>query len=159
VGVVETVRLNRPGLPGISTDAKANGSGGYDDLGICIGCAHLVDVTVDVDGRVPASSAVGGTRNTADVNIGEENAPGGIGRERPNTQRRPNTLPIDNGRAGKPGIAPRDVIESIDRFEEVAPIAQTKHARIIRSHVDNISSSHATRKLEFAHGERGQLAI
>jgi hypothetical protein len=62
-------------------------------------------------------------RTTSDVNISEERAPARVGRKRPNTQRRANTLPIDNGRAGKPGIAPRDVMERIDRLQQVAPTA------------------------------------
>jgi hypothetical protein len=118
-----------------------------------------MDVAVDVDCRVPTYSAIDRARNASNVNIGEEDAPGRIGRERTDTQWRSNTLPIDYGRAGKPGIAPWDVIESVDRFEYTASIAQPQHARIICSHVDKISNRDAARQLEVAPDERRPLAV
>lgn len=100
-----------------------------------------------------------GARNTSDMNIGEQDVPARIGCERADTQRRPYALPIDDSRAGKPRIAPRDVMESIDRFKFAAPVADLQHARIIRSDVNDIANRHAARELEVACGKRGPLAI
>ena len=68
-------------------------------------------------------------------------------------KRWPKTLPIHNCRTSKPGIPPRDGVETIDRIEHTAPIAQPQHARIVRSNVYGVSNSHTARKLELARSD------
>src|SRR5207245_141984 len=63
------------------------------------------------------------------------------------------TLPINNCRTSKPGIPPRDPVETIDRIEHTAPMAQPQHACIVRSNVDGVSNSHTARKLELARSD------
>jgi hypothetical protein len=60
-------------------------------------------------------------------------------------------------RTSKPGLKPRDLVETVNRFEE-APAAQPQHARIIRSNGDGISNSHPARKLELARSDGWPVA-
>jgi hypothetical protein len=77
----------------------------------------------------------------------------------PNTQRRPKTLPIHNGRTGKPAISARNFVKAFERLEPTADlILQQEHACIIRSGVDSISNDHAARKLELAGCDRSPFA-
>src|ERR1700723_3862796 len=89
-------------------------------------------------------------RNTSHVNVGEQFAPVRVGGDRANAKRRPETLPIHNCRTSKPSVAPRGVVETIDRIERAAPMAKPQQACIIRSNINDVFDSHTAGKLELA---------
>jgi len=150
VRCVEAFALYDPRGPGVAANAKANGGCRGDNAGICRVRAHLMNVAVDLYGGLPGSSAIHGTRNASHVNVGEQDAPVRVGRDRANTQRWSNTLSIHDRRTSKPGIPPGDVVETVERVEHTARMAQPQHACIVCSDVDGVSNSHTARKLEVA---------
>jgi len=153
---VEAFLFYDPHCPGIAAQAKPGSSRCGDKVGICRMRAHLVNIAVDSDGGLPGSSTIRGTRNTSHVNVGEQDIPVRVGGDRADAERRPNPLPVHNGRAGKPCISPRDAVETIDRFEnariENAASArlQNEHAGIVGANVDDVLNRHAARKLKLA---------
>src|SRR5258708_38959626 len=62
-------------------------------------------------------------------------------------------LPIAKRLTSDPSTPPRGVLETIDRIEHTAPMAQPQHACIVRSYVDGVSNSHTARKLELARSD------
>jgi len=112
-----------------------------------------MNIAIDIYVGVPGFSAVIGTRNASHMDVSKQYAPVRVGRDRANAQRWPETLAIHDCRARKPGIAPHDVVEAINRTERTAPSAQPQHACIVRSYIDGVSNNHTARKFELARSD------
>ena len=86
--------VDRPGCSSIHADKEANRCRRDHEVRMGRVRAHLVHITVDVDGGVPRRSAIRRPRDAADVNVGEEHAPVRSCRHRAYAKRRANHLAV-----------------------------------------------------------------
>src|SRR3569832_1922329 len=93
--------------------------------------ADFVDVTVDVDGRLPGHTAVGGARNAPDMNIGQERSTVRGGGHRANSKRWSNELTIYQRRTCVPRVSARNGLEAVERIN-LAIRADAEDTRIAR---------------------------
>src|SRR5580704_11613516 len=102
---VKPFRFDPPRRSGIATYAKALRRRGDRDFGPGRMRADLVNVALDVDRRLPRSAEVERSRNTADVDVGQQHGTVARRGNRTNAERRPHDLAVDDGGPGVPPFA------------------------------------------------------
>ena len=93
---MEAFLFDVPCHPTVAADREPDCGGGHHDAWTGWVRANLVDVAIDVDGRLLRCAAVGRPRDTADVDVGEEDrAVRGCG-DRSDPERRSDALTVDD---------------------------------------------------------------
>jgi hypothetical protein len=120
-------------------------------------CANLVNVAIDVDGGLPRYAAVGRPRDTADVDVGEEDrAVSGCG-DRPDPERRSQALTIDDAEPAY-HVTPRNRVEAAELLESSVRV-DAQNAGIVGSDVDRVTDCHATSEVHRRGGQGAPHAV
>jgi hypothetical protein len=114
---------------------------------------YFVNIGLDLNRRLPARAGIGGTRDAADMHVGQEH-PFRCCCDGAHAERRPEELPVDESLTSSPGATAFDVIEATQRDELVARIQQ-KDPRIVRADVYVASSDYAAGERAVGAGQNG----
>src|SRR4029434_9436647 len=99
--------LDVPCQPTVAAGTEPDRGGGHHDAWTGRVRANFVDGALDIDGGLARYAAVGRSRDTAAVDVGEEDgAIRGCG-GRADPERRSHALPVDDCRARAPRLTPR----------------------------------------------------
>jgi hypothetical protein len=89
--------------------------------------AHLVDVSIDIDGGLPGRTAVRRAWDAPNVNVGEQDSHVRGSSYRANPEWWSDALAVDDGRARKPCVSTRDDIEAAEL--STLPFGLTRRTR------------------------------
>jgi hypothetical protein len=142
---MQTLRFDVPSHPTVAAGTEPDRGGGHHDARTLRVRANLVDVAIDVDGRLPRHAAVGRPRDTADMDVGEDRAVRGYG-DRADPERRSHALTVDDCRARIPCLTPRDRVEAAELLESSVRV-DAQNAGIVGSDVDHVADRHTTSKI------------
>ena len=143
---MQALLFDVPCQPTVSAGTEPDRGGGHHDTGTVRVRANAVDVAIDVDGGLPRDAAVGRARDTADVDVGEEDRAVRRCGDRADPERRSHALTVDDGRARIPCLTPCDRVEAAERLE-CSVRADAQNAGIVGSDVDHVADHHATREI------------
>src|SRR5689334_4888204 len=101
---VEPLLLDRPCGSCIATHAKPHRRRSYHDLGPRWMCTDLMNIAMDIDRGLPGQSGIGGSRNSANMDVGQKHAIA-CRRHGTNSQRRPYPLAVDDCEPCIPRVA------------------------------------------------------
>lgn len=112
------------------TDTEPNAGRRDDKIGIGRVCAYLVDVTVDIDRRLPSRTAVRRPWDAPNVNVREEHPLIRRGCYRANPEWWSDALAVDDGRARIPCVSTHNGLEAAELLD-VAMCAHAQDTRIV----------------------------
>ena len=143
---MQSLLFDVPCHPTVAAGTESDRSGGHHDAWTVRVCANLVDVAIDVNGRLPRYAAVGRPRDTADVDVGEEDRAVRRCGDRADPERRSHALTVDDCRARIPCLTPLDRVEAAELLESSVRV-DAQNAGIVGSDIDHGADRHATREI------------
>jgi hypothetical protein len=144
---MQALLFDIPCHPAVATHTEPDGGGGHHDAGTVRVRTNLVNVAIDINGRLPRDTTVGRPRDTADVDVCEEDRAVRGCSDRADPQRRPHALTVDHCRARIPRITPRNVVEAAELLDSSVRVDAQK-AGVLRSDIDHVAHCHATREID-----------
>jgi hypothetical protein len=108
---MKALLFDSPRQSTVSTDAQSDSGGSGYDVGTSRVRAHLMDIAIDIDGGLPAGTAVMRSRDATDVHVGEKRGVVAGCSHGTNTEWRPDKTAVDDRSAGVPLVSPRDLLE------------------------------------------------
>jgi hypothetical protein len=114
---MQALLFDVPRHPTVAAAKEPRRGRGHYDAGTVRVRANLVDVALDVDGRLPGCAAVGRARDAADVDVGEEDHTVRRCGDRADPERRSQAPTVDDCRARIPCLTPGDRVEAAELLE------------------------------------------
>jgi hypothetical protein len=102
----------------------------------------LMDVAFDIDRGLPRYAAVGRSRNSANMDVGQKHGAVARRRHRANSKGRSHHLSVDDRRSGVPFAAPFYGVETRQELLRAVGI-NAQNTRVIGPHEDNVTNRYA----------------
>src|ERR1700733_1479048 len=151
-----------PGRPSVAAGAEPGCGGGRHNGRTVRVRANLMDVAINVDRGLPGYATIHRSRDTADMDIGEEHGSVrscGYGTD---PEGRSDALAVYYGRACVPLVASGDFVEAAELLD-LSGRADAQDVGIVGPDVDDVAGGHTTRyttsEIRLRSGDRAPYAV
>ncbi|MBL4636294.1 MAG: hypothetical protein JKY56_20705 [Kofleriaceae bacterium] len=144
---MKALAFDHPCRSSVLATAEPESCGRNHDVGTVWVDAHLVDITIDVDRRLPGAAAIRRARNAANVDIRQEHRTIGTSSNRAHSERRPEHTTINQSLPRVPFVAPRNFMKAV-KLHNVSTSTDAENTSIVGPGVNNVSARHTTSQVE-----------